>query len=40
MDILLDKGGDILISGTGDITPTGSVAQKIRICLLWVLGEW
>lgn len=40
LDILLDKTGDLCISATGDIKLGDSVAQKIRIRLLWFEGEW
>ena len=40
MDILLDSSGDLFISKTGDIRLENSVAQKIRIRLLWFEGEW
>ncbi|MDY4893923.1 MAG: hypothetical protein SO130_11045 [Agathobacter sp.] len=40
MDILLDSNGDLYISKMGDIVLKNSVAQKIRIRLLWFLGEW
>lgn len=40
MDILLDSGGDLYISPQGDITIGNSVAQKIRIRLLWLEREW
>ena len=40
MDILLDSTGDLLISPKGDIALGNSVAQKIRIKLLWFEGEW
>lgn len=40
MDILLDKKGDLFLSGTGDILITNSVAQKISIRLKWFLSEW
>ena len=40
MDILLDRSGDLLLSDTGDIVLNDSVAQKIRIRLLWFEGEW
>ena len=40
MDILLTKDNDIYVSPEGDIAFTDSVAQKIRIRLLWFLGEW
>ena len=40
MDILLDADGDLDISERGDISFGDSVAQKIRIRLLWFEGEW
>lgn len=40
MDILLDANGDLDISGHRDISLVDSVAQKIRIRLLWFEGEW
>lgn len=40
MDILLDGNGDLLIDKNGDIVLDNSVRQKIRIRLLWFLGEW
>lgn len=40
LDILLDSGGDLMVSETGDISLTESVRQAIRIRLLWFLGEW
>lgn len=40
MDILLDSNGDLYVSKIGDIALENSVAQKIRIRLLWFLGEW
>lgn len=40
MDILLDSNGDLYISPKGDIELKNSVAQKIRIKLLWFVGEW
>ena len=40
MDILLDANGDLDISKRGDISLGDSVAQKIRIRLLWFEGEW
>ena len=40
MDILLDKSGDLHVSPQGDIALTESVAQKIRIRLLWFAEEW
>lgn len=40
MDILLDADGDLYVSPNGDISLGDSVAQKIRIKLLWFEGEW
>lgn len=40
MDILLDSKGDLFVSPEGDIALGNSVAQKIRIRLLWFEGEW
>ena len=40
MDILLDSNGDLFLSPKGDILLRDSVAQKIRIKLLWLEGEW
>lgn len=40
MDILLDKGGDMIVTNMGDILLEDSVAQKINIRLRWIAGEW
>ena len=40
MDIALDRSGDMYVSPKGDIVLNDSVSQKIRIRLLWFLGEW
>lgn len=40
LDILLDHEGDLCVSSNGDIKLGDSVAQKIRIRLLWFEGEW
>lgn len=40
MDIMLDGGGDLFVSGDGDIVLAESVAQKVRIRLRWLKGEW
>lgn len=40
MDILLDGNGDLLVTSQGNIALENSVAQKIRIRLLWFEGEW
>lgn len=39
-DILLDANGDLHITPEGDIMLGNSVAQKIRIRILWFAGEW
>ena len=38
--ILLDNTGDLLVSKKGNIVLEDSVAQKIRIRLLWFEKEW
>lgn len=40
VDILLDKDGDLYFDENYDIVLNNSVSQKIRIRLLWFLGEW
>lgn len=40
MDIALDSTGDLYVSPQGDIALTDSLAQKIRIRLLWLAEEW
>ena len=40
MDIVLNSNGDLFLSPKGDIALADSVAQKIRIKLLWLEGEW
>lgn len=40
MDIALTEAGDLFVGTNGDIMLVDSVAQKIRIRLLWFLGEW
>lgn len=40
MDIMLDSSGDLLVTRAGDIVLENSVAQKIRVRLLWFEGEW
>lgn len=39
-DILINKNGDLFIDKNGDIVITDSVAQAIRIRLLWFYQEW
>lgn len=40
MDIMLDKDGDLYITEKGDILLENSVAQQIRIKVLWFANEW
>lgn len=40
MDLLLDASGDLVVSKSGDISLTDSVAQKVRIRLKWLESEW
>lgn len=40
MDIQMSKNGDLMVTETGDINITDSVAQKIKIRLGWHLAEW
>ena len=40
MDILLTPGGDLDITGRGDVALTESIRQAVRIRLLWHKGEW
>lgn len=40
MDILLSPDGDLYITQKGDISLAESVAQKIKIRIRWLLGEW
>lgn len=40
LDIMLDGGGDIAVSDTGDIAITNSVRQAVMIRLRWIYGEW
>jgi len=39
-DILLDSGGDLKISESGDITLTESIRQAVLIRLRWFFAEW
>lgn len=39
-DILLDSNGDIAFTQKSDIRLENSIAQKIKIRLLWFLDEW
>lgn len=40
MDILLSQDGDLFLTDKGDISLAESVAQKIKIRIMWWLGEW
>lgn len=40
IDFKLDAGGDLELSLTGDISPTESIVQAVRIRLLWFFQEW
>lgn len=40
LDILLDRNGDILVSGTGDLTVSESVRQAVMVRLRWIYNEW
>ncbi len=40
LDIMLDTGGDIKVSDTGDISTTESVRQAVKIRLRWIYNEW
>lgn len=40
MDIMLDTEGDIFFTEEGDFLMKESVAQQIRIKVLWFAGEW
>ena len=39
LDLKLTNDGDLELSG-GDISPTESVCQAVRLRLLWFLEEW
>lgn len=40
IDILLNSGGDIAVSATGDISITESVRQAVLVRLRWIYNEW
>lgn len=40
LDLKLTKDGDLELTPGGDIQPTESVCQAVRIRLLWFLNEW
>lgn len=40
LDFKLTKSGDLELTDTGDILPTDSVCQAVRIRLLWFFDEW
>lgn len=39
-DFLLDDDGDLFFDDDGDLVITDSIAQEIRIRLLWFYDEW
>lgn len=40
IDFKLDAKGDLEFSPVGDIAPTESIVQAVRIRLLWFFQEW
>ena len=40
IDLKLDNNGDLELSADGDVIPTDSNAQAVRIRLLWFFKEW
>ncbi len=40
VDFKLTKDGDLELTAQGDITITDSIAQAVRVRLLWFLEEW
>lgn len=40
IDLKLDKTGDLELTQLGDILPTDSIAQAVRVRLLWFFKEW
>ena len=40
IDLKLTKDGDLELTMKGDVSPTQSVCQAVRIRLLWFLEEW
>ena len=38
--MMFDSSGDLLVTRSGDIVLKNSIAQKIRMRLLWFEGEW
>lgn len=39
-DIILDSSGDLIVNSSGDIVIAQSIAQKIKIKICWLAGEW
>ena len=39
-DLKLDETGDLELSAMGDVIPTDSIAQTVKIRLKWFLEEW
>ena len=40
VDFKLNAAGDLELTDSGDITPTESIVQAVRIRLRWFFGEW
>ena len=40
IDLKLDNTGDLELTQRGDILPTDSIAQAVRVRLLWFFEEW
>lgn len=40
IDLKLDKTGDLELTQLGDILPTDSIAQAVRVRLLWFFKGW
>lgn len=40
IDLKLDNTGDLELTQLGDILPTDSIAQAVRVRLLWFFEEW
>jgi len=40
IDLKLGNNGDLELTQLGDILPTDSIAQAVRVRLLWFFGEW
>lgn len=40
IDLKLGSSGDLELTDLGDISQTDSIAQAVRVRLLWFFGEW